>query len=99
MMAKPKNEFFSEEKNQKTFACCCRGPSRQHKHLKKQKSFASFLQKRRPSCLAAGAQRYTALRGATPYDLQLTRGVQATSCATLYGPAGPQVPRAERADV
>ena len=29
----------------------CRGPLRRHKHLKKQKSFASFLQKRRPCLL------------------------------------------------
>src|SRR5271167_1000119 len=44
--------FFSEEKNQKTFACCCREASGWHKHLHLQKSFACFLQKRSP-CFAS----------------------------------------------
>jgi hypothetical protein len=51
-----KKVFFSEEKNQKTLPRC-RGPCRRHKHLKNQKSFASFLQKRRPSLLAHAVPR------------------------------------------
>jgi hypothetical protein len=40
--------FFSEEKNQKTFIIGHRGSFKRHKPPNLQKSFASFLQKRRP---------------------------------------------------
>ena len=47
-VAGARKTFFSEEKNQKTLRRC-RGPCKRHIHLNLQKSFASFLQKRRPS--------------------------------------------------
>ena len=44
--------FFPEEQNQKTFFCCRRGFIKRHQHQNSQESFASFLQKRRPSTRA-----------------------------------------------
>src|SRR5580698_5168898 len=63
MRAEKAKEFFSEEKNQKTFVSCCRGPSGPHKYLNLQKSFASFLQKRRPCFLLPHAIRFRASPG------------------------------------
>jgi hypothetical protein len=44
-MDEKRKMFFSEEKNQKTFIRCCRGPILRQIHLKSQKSFASFFRK------------------------------------------------------
>src|SRR5580698_10937347 len=63
MRAEKAKEFFSEEKNQKTFVSCCRGPSGPHKYLNLQKSFASFLQKRRPCFRLPHAIRFRASPG------------------------------------
>jgi hypothetical protein len=48
VLPEDKQVFFSEEKNQKTFLMLSR-TLRRHKHLNKQKSFASFRQKRSSS--------------------------------------------------
>jgi hypothetical protein len=66
-MPGPRKAFFSEENNQKTLRVLSR-PARGHPDLNLQKSFASFLQKRRPSFPASPAPAGTlpAIRAIMP---------------------------------